>query len=341
MGAASRKEEVRLAAKNYYEALGVGKQASRQEIKKAYQKLAKKWHPDVNKSPDADVKFKEAAEAYEVLGNEEKRKVYDEELRYGFGGANTGGTQHSGSGAYSSSSWESPFGSGGGGISEEDLFGMFFGSRGAADRAGFDFFSGSGGARQGGRGPWGQAQGTMQAQLEITLEQAYKGGKVRVQVAGKDVNVSIPARSSEGTVLRIPGGENAAAQGGDVLITLHILRHEIYEPEDGDLYGTVEIAPWQAVLGGEAKVPLPDDSSVKLKIPAGITGGKTLRIPGKGLKRPNGTNGDILFAIEIVIPPGTTEAEKSIYRRLAEGASFQAGAKRQGSGTQRRTAARG
>lgn len=139
MGAASRKEEVRLAAKNYYEALGVGKQASRQEIKKAYQKLAKKWHPDVNKSPDADVKFKEAAEAYEVLGNEEKRKVYDEELRYGFGGANTGGTQHSGSGAYSSSSWESPFGSGGGGISEEDLFGMFFGSRGAADRAGFDF----------------------------------------------------------------------------------------------------------------------------------------------------------------------------------------------------------
>lgn len=125
MGAASRKEEVRLAAKNYYEALEVGSQASKQEIKKAYQKLAKKWHPDVNKSPGADMKFKEVAEAYEVLGNEEKRKAYDEELRYGFGGANTGGTQHSGSG--------------GGGISEEDLFGMFFGSRGAADRAGFDF----------------------------------------------------------------------------------------------------------------------------------------------------------------------------------------------------------
>lgn len=327
MGAASRKEEVRLAAKNYYEALEVGSQASKQEIKKAYQKLAKKWHPDVNKSPGADMKFKEAAEAYEVLGNEEKRKAYDEELRYGFGGANTGGTQHSGSGS--------------GGISEEDLFGMFFGSRGAADRAGFDFFSGSGGARKGGGGPWGQAQGTMQAQLEITLEQAYKGGKVRVQVAGKDVNVSIPARSPEGTVLRIPGGGNAAVQGGDVLIALHILPHEIYEPDGGDLYGTVEIAPWQAVLGGEAKVPLPDGSSVKLKIPAGITGGKTLRIPGKGLKRPNGTNGDILFAIEIVIPPGTTEAEKNIYRRLAEGASFQAGAKRQGSGAQRRTAARG
>lgn len=333
-----------MAAKNYYEILGVGKQASRQEIKKAYQKLAKKWHPDVNKAPGADVKFKEAAEAYEVLGNEEKRKVYDEELRYGFGGAgsgSSGGTRRSGSA--SSSSRDASFGTGAGGIPQEDLFEMFFGSRGAADRAGFDFFSGSGGARQDGSGgAWGHAQGTMQPQLEITLEQAYKGGKVRVQVAGKDLNVSIPARTSEGTVLRIPGGaENAGAQSGDMLIELHILAHDIYQPEGSDLHGTLEIAPWEAVLGGEAQVPLPGGGSVKLKIPAGITGGQTLRISGKGLKRTNGTYGDILFAIEIVIPPGTTEAEKAIYRRLAEGSGFQAGAKRQGSTAQRRTAARG
>lgn len=325
-----------MAANNYYEALGVSKQASKQEIKKAYQKLAKKWHPDVNKAPGAEEKFKEAAEAYEVLGNDEKRKAYDEELRYGFGGARpgaAGGTRRSGTA--SSSSWDASFGAGAGGIPQEDLFEMFFGSRGAAERSGFDFFSGSGGTR-------GQAQGAMQATLEITLEQAYKGGKVRVQVAGKDLNLNIPPRTSEGTVLRIPGGgEQAAVQSGDVLIELHILPHEIYEPEGGDLYGTLEIAPWQAVLGGEAQVPLPGGGSVKLKIPAGITAGQTLRIPGKGLKRPNGTHGDILFSIEIVIPPGTTEAEKAIYRRLAEGAGFQAGAKRQGSGTKRHTAARG
>ncbi|MNN76974.1 Chaperone protein DnaJ [compost metagenome] len=125
------------------------------------------------------------------------------------------------------------------------------------------------------------------------------------------------------------------------MISLHLLPHEIYEPQDGDLYGTVEMAPWQAVLGGEAKVPLPDGSSVKLKIPAGMAGGKTLRLPGKGLKRINGANGDILFAVEIVIPAETTEAEKKLYRQLAEAGSFQARAKRQEPGVTRRKAAMG
>ncbi len=330
-------------AANYYEALGVGEKASKQEIKKAYQKLAKKWHPDVNKAPEAEAKFKEAAEAYEVLGNEEKRKAYDQELHYGFGGAASGGTRRSG--ASSSAYGDSPFGAGwggsssfGGSIPDDDLFGMFFGSRGAADRAGFDFFSGSGSAGS----PFGEARSTMQAQLEISLEQAYKGGSIRVQVGGKDVNVSIPPRSSEGTVIRIPGSSGSGAvQGGDLLISLHLLPHDIYEPDGGDLYGTVEIAPWQSVLGSEAKVPLPDGSSVKLKIPAGMAGGQTLRLSGKGLKRPNGANGDILFAVEIVIPAGLTEAEKKLYRQLAEAGSFQAGPKRKGPGASRRKAAMG
>lgn len=333
-------------AANYYETLGVGRQASKQEIKKAYQKLAKKWHPDVNKAPEAEARFKEAAEAYEVLGDEEKRKIYDEELRYGAGYAGARG-QRSG-GAASSTSWKSPFGAGwssstasGSSIPEEDLFGMFFGSRGAADRAGFDFFSGSGGVRQGGN-PWPDEFSTMQAQLEITLEQAYKGGNISVQATGKDLSVQIPARSSEGTVIRVPGGGSGAGQGGDLLISLHLLPHDIYEPDGGDLLGTVEIAPWQAVLGGEAKVALPDGSQVKLKIPAGMAGGRTLRLSGKGLKRPNGTNGDILFRIEIVIPADTSEAEKKLYRQLADSGSFQAGAKRQTpGGAQRRRATTG
>ncbi|WP_379157853.1 DnaJ C-terminal domain-containing protein [Paenibacillus sp. sgz5001063] len=331
-------------AANYYEALGVGEKASKQEIKKAYQKLAKKWHPDVNKAPEAEAKFKEAAEAYEVLGNEEKRKTYDEELRYGFGGAAGGGARRGGTS--SAGYGDTPFGTGwsggytssGGGIPEEDLFGMFFGSRGAADRAGFDFFSSGGGAGS----PFSERRSAMQAQLEITLEQAYKGGNIRVQVGGKDVNVTIPARAAEDTVIRIPGGGgNAAVQGGDLLISLHLLPHEIYEPEGGDLYGSVEIAPWQAVLGGEARVPLPDGSSVKLKIPAGMAGGQTLRLSGKGLKRPDGANGDILFAVEIVIPADLSEAEKTLYRQLAEAGSFQAGPKRQGPGAARRKAAMG
>lgn len=125
------KEEARVASKSYYDALGVSKKATKQEIKKAYQKLAKKWHPDVNKAPEAEAKFKEAAEAYEVLGNEDKRKLYDEELLYG---AQRG--RASGGAASGASSWDSKFGgsgswnggtysTGGSGISEEDLFGMF------------------------------------------------------------------------------------------------------------------------------------------------------------------------------------------------------------------------
>lgn len=322
-----------MATKNYYEVLGVSKEASQKEIKKAYQKLAKKWHPDVNKAPEAEAKFKEVAEAYEVIGSEEKRKEYDELLRYGFGRGRANGTKTSGTSSYG----DNPFGAGwqGGsydygsssGIPEEDLFGMFFGNRGA-DRAGFDFFSGSGNARQ---------ASSMQAQLEISLEQAYKGGDVRVQVGGANVNVHIPARSHEGKVIRIQGNaQNGMITSGDLLLTLHILPHEIYDPQEGDLHGIVQIAPWQAVLGGETKVPLPDGSIVKLKIPAGIQSGKTLRIPGKGLKRENGTNGDILLGIEIVVPEHTSEAEKNLYRKLAESSRFTAGPKRTSISTRRR-----
>lgn len=311
-----------MANKNYYESLGVSKKASKQEIKKAYQKLAKKWHPDVNKAPEAETKFKEAAEAYEVLGSEEKRKVYDEEQAYSSGRGKNNGTKASGSGGSPfGEGWSGGYSSGSSGIPQEDLFGMFFGNKGAADRGG---------------SPWGAARNTMQAQLEISLEQAYKGGSVRVQVDDTNVNVNIPARSHEGTTIQIQGNpQNGMVQGNDLLIVLHILPHEIYEVRDGDLHGTVDIAPWQAVLGGEAKVPLPDGSTVKLKIPAGIQSGKTLRIPGKGLKRESGSNGDILYGIEIVIPEKISEAEKNLYRQLAESGSFKAGPKRQSVGTQR------
>ncbi|MDF9840847.1 curved DNA-binding protein [Paenibacillus sp. PastF-1] len=325
-----------MAAKNYYDALGVSRQAGKQEIKKAYQKLAKQWHPDVNKAPEAEARFKEAAEAYEVLGNEEKRAAYDEELRFGAAGSGSAGSWRAGGPSSGwQSGWESVFGAGrggaysasGSGIDEEDLFGMFFGSRGAADRAGFDFFGGFGGG-----------QGMAQAQLEISLEQAYKGGNVTVQVGGREVTVSIPPRSAEGTVIRVPGG---SGQSDELLIVLQLAPHSIYETQEGDLHGTVEIAPWQAVLGGEAQAPLPDGSSIRLKIPAGTAGGHTLRIPGKGLKRQNGTNGDILFRMEIVIPAETGGTEKALYRKLADASSYQAGVKRGSSGKRRQNAARG
>lgn len=326
-------------ADNFYDALGVNKKATKQEIKKAYQKLAKKWHPDVNKAPEAEAKFKEAAEAYDVLGNVEKRKLYDEEQLHGFGrgGVNGKGSRGASSGnANSGGSWSGGYSSGGAGIPEEDLFGMFFGKRGAGDQGGYDFFSGSGNGSQNGS-PWGEARNTMQAQLDITLEQAYKGGSVRVQISNKNVDVNIPARSYDGTIIRMQGNaQNGIAQDSDLMLVLHILPHDIYELREGDLHGVVEVAPWESVLGGEVKVPLPGGGAVKLKIPEGIQSGKTLRIPGKGLKRENGSNGDVLFEIEIVIPEQISESDINMYRKLAESSSFKARAKRQNAGTQRR-----
>lgn len=108
---------------------------------------------------------------------------------------------------------------------------------------------------------------------------------------------------------------------------MRILPHNIYEIQDGNLHGVVQIAPWQAVLGGEVKVPLPGGGAVKLKIPAGIQSGKTLRISGKGLKRENGAYGDILFGNEIIIPGPTSEAQKNLYRKLAELSGFEARSK--------------
>ncbi|AKG37937.1 DnaJ domain-containing protein [Paenibacillus durus] len=328
-----------MAESDFYSVLGVSKDASKQEIKKAYQKLAKQWHPDVNKDPNAEERFKKIAEAYETLGNEEKRKAYDEALKYGFGRGPSGG----------GASQESPFGEGWSGsysfsgedIPGGDLFEMFFGGRGAAGRAGFDFFSGGRGPGASGMGGMGSMGGMVEAQLDITLEQAYKGGSVTVQAGGRTVTANIPPRSGDGTAVSVPGsGEHGGQGAADMLIVLHIRAHDTYEVSGGDLRGILQIAPWQAVLGGGAKVSLPDGSAVKLKIPAGIRSGRTLRIPGKGLTRENGTHGDVLFDIEISVPDSISEAEKQLYRQLEQTSGFQAGAKKRSTDSWRgRTAA--
>ncbi|WP_245625160.1 DnaJ domain-containing protein [Paenibacillus stellifer] len=315
---------------SYYDVLGVGKNASKQEIRKAYQKLAKQWHPDVNKAPEAEERFKKIAEAYETLGNEEKRKAYDEAPAYGFGrGTSPGGSSRE----TRDGGWSYSFG--GSDMPDGDLFERFFGSRGAADRAGFDFFSGGGGTGFGGMGSMGGMGGMTEAQLDITLDQAYKGGSVTVQAGGRTVTVSIPPRAGDGTAVAVPG-RSGRPEEDELLIVLRIRPHDIYEVSGGDLRGTLRIAPWQAVLGGGAKAVLPDGSAVKLKIPAGIAPGQTLRIPGKGLKKENGTDGDVLFDIEIEVPQPVSESEKSLYRQLEQASGYEAGLKKRG---QRRGAA--
>ncbi|MDG0809595.1 DnaJ domain-containing protein [Cohnella rhizosphaerae] len=344
---------------NPYETLGVGKDATKQEIKKAYQKLAKKWHPDVNKAPEAESKFKEIAEAYDILSHDDKRQAYEEEQRYAsmrreYAGR-TGGSGGPG-GAQDGGAWSWSGGAqGAAGLSEEELYEMLFGKGGIGGMGGFGGGEGFGGYSDtagGTRGygaygggasgfgaenawgasgfdPFGASARTQHAKLNVSLEQAWQGAKVNVRVGTKDIALRVPERMADGTVIRLKGdGANGLQEGDELLIELSVEPNASYAlGEDGDLRATVEAAPWQVVLGGEAIVRLPDGGQVKLRIPPDFPAGKQLRIPAKGLRRKDGGYGDILFDVALAVPPRPSEAERELYRQLAERSGFMAGIK--------------
>ncbi|MDO3410835.1 DnaJ domain-containing protein [Saccharibacillus sp. CPCC 101409] len=292
--------------KNYYDVLGVGADAAQSEIKKAYQKLAKQWHPDVNKSAEAEGRFKEIAAAYEVLGSEDKRREYDETRRYsgGFGGGasrRSGGFDPSGQGnAPGGFDWIND-------LAHEDMFDMFFNER-----------VGGFGSAAAGSIPRQPAQST----LDITLEQAYNGETVRVQIGGKTIGLKLPARSQSGNVIRMNGtGSNGLAPGEELRIALNIVPHAVYAVEGDNLVAVLHISPWQAALGSRARILLPDGAAVNLNIPRGISAGRRLRIPRRGLSAGGGGHGDLLVEIEIVVPDPSAE-EEELYRRLESLSSF-------------------
>ncbi|WP_172252613.1 DnaJ domain-containing protein [Saccharibacillus deserti] len=290
--------------KNHYDVLGVEANASQPEIKKAYQKLAKQWHPDVNKTDGAERRFKEIAAAYEVLGSEEKRREYDaSRLRPSGGGYRGAGADYGSAGT----------GFGGSGfdwvndLQQEDIFDMFFNER-----------VGGFGTRMAGSAPRPPGQST----LEVTLEQAYRGETVRIVLGGKTIGLKLPERSRSGSTIRMTGsGSNGLAAGEELHIVLKIADHPVYSLEEEDLVAVLRIAPWQAALGGQARIGLPDGAMVNLNLPRGSAAGKRLRIPRRGLKKANGTYGDLFVELEITVPdPG--EAEEELYRRLESLSNF-------------------
>lgn len=326
---------------NPYEVLGVGKEASKQDIKKAYQKLAKKWHPDVNKAPEAEAKFKEIAEAYDILSHDDKREAYEEEQRYANMRREYAGRQgsewRSGSQDEGARRWS---GQSSGGLSEEELYEMLFGrgggmggiggmhgfGAGAGSYGQYDF-GGMNGRSAGGYDPFGTNSRSQHAQLNVSLEQAWKGAKINVKVGTKDIALRIPERAADGTVIRLKGdGANGLPEGEELLITLSVTPDAVYAlGDDGNLRATVQAAPWQVVLGADAQVRLPDGGQVKLKIPPDFPAGRQLRIPGKGLRRADGGYGDILFDVAVTVPPNPGAAELELYRKLAESSGFKAG----------------
>lgn len=291
--------------KDYYKILGVDRQASPKEIKKAYQQLAKKWHPDVNKANEAESKFKEMAEAYETLSHTHKKEEYDQQLHYQENPprhtrANTAYSTRENGAARA-------YNFGNAGFPDEDLFDMFFNSR------------------TGGRGMEDMVQ-TLRANLDITLEQAYRGDRISVRVSGKSIQLKLPARIKNNSTLKIRGnGSNGLDPNEELLISFHIINHSMYTIEESNLIASAQIAPWQAVFGGDMPVRLPDQSTVRLKIPAGAQTGQTLRLSGKGLSKDKQHHGDVLIRIEITIPEinNMTDQERKLYRQLAEFNPFQ------------------
>jgi curved DNA-binding protein len=320
--------------KDYYATLGVKKDASQDEIQKAYRKLARKHHPDVNKDPSAESKFKDIGEAYEVLKDPEKRQRYDqygsawnsarqtgapppgwENVRFDFGGA--GG---SGPGGFD-------FG-GGGAEGFSSFFEMLFGSGRAGAGRGPAGFSGFGGAA-GGRGPRNGADS--EAVLSLSLEEALHGGPREITFSDglgqrKTLSVKIPAGVRPGQRIRLSGQGGQGMGGGpagDLLLKIEIEPHPRFKVDGTDLQTTVAVAPWEAALGAEAEVETLD-GTVRVRIPGGTSSGRKIRLRGRGMPQPGGGRGDLLAEVRIVVPDQLSSRERELFEQLAEESEFRA-----------------
>ena len=299
---------------DYYQILGVTRDASAEDIKKAYRRLARKYHPDVSKEARAEERFKEVAEAYEVLREPEKRAAYDQlgnNWRAGQDFRPPPGWQGSARGTGGS-----PFGGGFGGREFSDFFESLFSNPGGSPGFG------------GGRGFHSPGQSQTVA-LEITLEEAYQGGQrsLQLQVPERDanghvvthprtLNVKIPAGVGNGQKIRLTG-QGSAGQGGgpsgDLYLEVSIKPHHWYKVRSRDIILELPLAPWEAALGCKIEAPTLG-GPVTLNIPANAQNGQKLRLRGRGL--PGNPPGDQLVTLRIVNPPADTEVARELFQRL-------------------------
>jgi curved DNA-binding protein len=311
-----------VAFRDYYELLGVPRDASQDDIRSAYRKLARQYHPDVNKEPDAEDRFKEISEAYEVLRDPEKRQAYDR-----FGQNWKAGQDVSGAEGFGGFDPRSRGGGGGGGF--QDVHFEF----GAGDGDFSDFFEGLfGGRARGGRGPrtagfdgFSTRGGDQEAVLELTLEEAARGGKRKITLAdGRDYEVNIPVGVRDGQLIRLAGEGGQGVGGGpsgDLLLRVRIKPHPRFRVEGRDLYVDVPIAPWEGALGAEVEVPTLD-GTIKTKVPPGSSSNRRLRLRGQGMPAAKGDPGDLYAILRIMVPKDLSDEERAAWERLAEVSDF-------------------
>jgi curved DNA-binding protein len=309
-----------VAYRDYYETLGVPRGASSEEIRRAYRQLARQYHPDVNKEPGSEERFKEVAEAYEVLRDPEKRERYDRlgsNWRAGddvSDAAGFGGFRRPAGGGFEEVRFD--FGDGGGfsGVSGfSDLFEEMFG--GGPRRGGF----GPGFGRGGGQG------GDLEAELELSLEEAFSGGRRWVQLAdGRSLEVSIPPGVRDGQRIRLAGEGRPGPGGGpsgDLFLRVRLRRHPRFRVEGDDLRTQLEVSPWEAALGATVELPTLDGRA-QVKVPAGSSCGRRLRLRGEGMPRRGGGRGNLYAEVRIVLPKKLTRAERKAFEELAKVSKF-------------------
>lgn len=311
--------------KDYYKVLGVERSAGDAEIKRVYRRLARKYHPDVSSEPDADDRFKEANEAYEVLKDPEKRAAYDRI------DPNQAQAQapNSGAGFQPPPDWDRGFDFRGGGYTDSgdpanfsDFFESLFGRANA----------GGGRRAQGFASPRGQDH---IARVELDLEDAFTGGKRRVTLSAPEVNehgqtvararslnVTIPKGVRAGQQLRLSGQAKSGTNGappGDLYLEIGFKPHPHYRLDGADLILDLPVAPWEAALGATVKAPTPS-GPVDLRIPPDSKDGKRLRLRGRGM--PGRKPGDLYAVLHISLPPADNETARAVYERMAQEMPF-------------------
>jgi curved DNA-binding protein len=292
--------------KDYYEVLGVDRDASQDEIRRAYRKLAREYHPDLNRESDAEDRFKELGEAYEVLSDPDKRERYDR-----LGAQWRAREQAPDSGNFEDFFDRQEFGGdvrvefGDGGFSE--FFERMFGD-GAASRMSGPL-----------RGP------DHEAVIELSLEDALAGGRRRLSLDdGRTINVNIPAGVREGQRIRLAGQGAAGRDGGpsgDLYLHVRLKPHRTFRRRGEDLDLDLPVAPWEAALG--ATVPVPTlTGTAQVRVPAGSSSGRRLRLRGRGLPKQGGGHGDLHAIVKITVPMHLSEQERGLFEKLAEVSEF-------------------
>lgn len=311
--------------KDYYASLGVSKSASQDDIQRAYRKLARQYHPDVNQESGAEDRFKEVGEAYEVLKDPEKRAKYD---RYGAawkaaeqtGGAPPPGYEDVWS-IFGDQGRASGFGTAGG---FSDFFERLFGA--ASRRAS----PSDRGRQDGSEQQWAMPGADQEARITLTLEEAAHGGSREMTLTNPNTGqaktyiVHIPSGIRPGQRIRL-AGQGAAGMGGapagDLYLLVDLLPHPTFRLQDRDLYTTLPVAPWEAALGAEVTLPTLD-GAVNVKIPPGSSSGRKIRLRGKGFPTPRGSNGDLYAEISVVVPERVSDEERRLFEQLAEVSRF-------------------